>query len=143
MKRLFSAVLVLAMVLVMQSAALAAVIISDDQMVGPFEVDLASVVVIDIRSDAETAQDGSEMEGGIRVPLDTLLNSMSLPQDKGADILVVSQDGSAGEIAVLALSKMGYTSVKNLDGGMDAWKMMGFSTVPTEIKFNAPVAGGC
>lgn len=143
MKKLLSALVVVAIMITVQSLALAAVLIDDSQMVSPFEVDLGGKFILDIRHDAVVVEDGSEFEGQVRIPLDMLLTTSQLPADKGTDILVVSQDGSAGEIAVLVLNKLGYTKVQNLDGGMSAWKMMGFPVVPTTVTSNAPVAGGC
>jgi len=142
-KKLLSAMIVMAMLITLQSGALAGVLIDDSQMISPFEVDLTGKFILDIRHDAVVANDGSELAGEVRIPLDTLFVTRQLPTDKGTEILVVSQDGSAGEIAVLVLNKLGYTKVQNLDGGMNAWKMMGFPTVPTTVTVNAPVAGGC
>ncbi len=143
MKKTLALLAVLVLVLGVQSATLAAKLIPDSQLIGPFDLEpaLAGKVLLDVRLMEEIWQDG-EIEGSVRVGLHSLLSTDKLPADKNAPLVVVSQDGSAGEIAVLVLDKLGYTNVKSLDGGINAWKMVGMPTKPVQ-RTGGPVAGGC
>lgn len=44
-----------------------------------------------------------------------------LPAEKDAPIVLVCQFGHRGGIMLLALRMMGYTNVRNLGGGINAW----------------------
>lgn len=143
MKKLLGLTMALVLVAVLGGAALAASIIDKGQSIDPFTLDeqKAGKVFLDIRANEDIWNSG-EIEGSLRINLYSLLASTKLPA-KNAAIVVVSEDGSAGEMAVLALTKMGYTNVKNLEGGIAAWKMMGFPTKEVQRTDKAPVAGGC
>lgn len=44
------------------------------------------------------------------------------PEDKNAEILVYCRTGSMSQIASQTLLKAGYTNIKNLAGGLEAWQ---------------------
>lgn len=51
--------------------------------------------------------------------------SGSLPKDKNAPIILYCETGRMSDEAMATLQKMGYTNVRQLAGGMDAWKKAG------------------
>ena len=77
--------------------------------------------VLDVRSAEEVANDGA-IEGSVNIPLGELWTRLSeLPTDKAAPMVVLCKSGHRGAIAMMALSMNGYTDVKNLGGGINAW----------------------
>ncbi len=52
-------------------------------------------------------------------------NSASLPKDKNAPIIIYCKSGRMSAEALPVLKKLGYTNVRHLAGGMDAWKKAG------------------
>ena len=54
-------------------------------------------------------------------------SSESLPKDKNTPIIVYCESGRMSTEAVDTLQKLGYTNVKQLTGGMTAWKKAGES----------------
>ena len=51
-------------------------------------------------------------------------NSGSLPTDKNAPIVLYCKSGRMSAEALETISKMGYTNVRHLAGGMDAWNAL-------------------
>ncbi len=47
-----------------------------------------------------------------------------LPEDKDTEIIVYCRSGSMSKVASEELVKMGYTNVKNLDGGINAYNAL-------------------
>ena len=77
--------------------------------------------VIDVRTEEELAADGL-IEGSVHIPVNNLFTRLSeLPADKTAPIVVLCKSGHRGAIALTALAMNGYTDVRNLGGGMNAW----------------------
>lgn len=54
-------------------------------------------------------------------------NLDKLPPDKGAKIVLYCRSGRMSEIAATELSRLGYTQVSHLSGGMIGWKASGFA----------------
>jgi rhodanese-related sulfurtransferase len=48
-------------------------------------------------------------------------NLAQLPADKAAPIVVTCKSGHRGGIVMMYLNFLGYTNVRNLGGGMNAW----------------------
>jgi rhodanese-related sulfurtransferase len=144
MKKILGFATLALLFLVFQSAALAATIIPDSQLISAFDLEssLSGKALIDVRIDEDIWEHGI-IEGSTAISLHSLIGSDKLPAKKDAAIVVISQDGVAGELAVLGLGKLGYTDVKSLDGGIAAWKMMGMAVKEVPRPANKPVAGGC
>lgn len=87
------------------------------------------VTLIDVRSQAEWDKDG-HIEGAILIPFPEFLNNLDqLPAEKDAAIIVYCGSGHRGAFVMEALNLMGYTNVKNLGGGLSAWKKAGLPVV--------------
>ena len=52
---------------------------------------------------------------GVKVHVDLL------PANRDAEIVVFCQDGTRGTVAMTVLRMLGYTNVRNLRGGLNAW----------------------
>jgi len=77
--------------------------------------------VLDVRTEAEKTADGY-IEGSIFIPVNDLAaNLAQLPADKTAPIVVTCKSGHRGGMAMMYLNFLGYTNVRNLGGGMNAW----------------------
>lgn len=80
-----------------------------------------------------------------------IANSASLPKDKNAAIILYCKTGRMSTEALPTIKKLGYTNVRHLAGGMDAWKKSGgnlvdLSTIESEVLpqqgIELPVAWG-
>lgn len=77
--------------------------------------------VLDVRTEEEKTADGY-IEGSVFMPINDLpANLDQLPTDKAAPIVVTCKSGHRGGIVMLYLNFLGYTNVRNLGGGMNAW----------------------
>ena len=64
----------------------------------------------------------------LSIPFDQLLENQDiLPADKNAPIVVYCRSGNMSTQAAETLVRLGYTNVKEVDGGMNAWVQMGQS----------------
>ena len=77
--------------------------------------------ILDVRSQAEWDADG-HIDGAVLTQItDVPANLSQLPTDKAAPIIVLCKSGHRGGIAMMYLNFLGYTNVRNLNGGMNAW----------------------
>jgi rhodanese-related sulfurtransferase len=77
--------------------------------------------ILDVRSQAEWDADG-HIEGAVLLPVnDVPANLAQLPADKAAPIIVMCKSGHRGAMVQMYLQALGYTNVRNLAGGMNAW----------------------
>lgn len=77
--------------------------------------------ILDVREVAELEADGY-IEGSVNIPVrEVLVNLDKLP---GLDepIVVTCASGHRGSMVMSALKLLGYTNVRNLGGGVNAWK---------------------
>ena len=66
------------------------------------------------------------------IPYDEIEKNLSkLPADKNAKIVVYCRSGRMSAIAATTLTKMGYTNITDVDGGMIAWEKQGYPLVQT------------
>lgn len=72
-----------------------------------------------------------EIEGTeLFLPFDQIETFKSLlPRDKTTEILLYCRSGRMSAIAAQTLVILGYSNLKNLAGGMMAWKRVGYSLV--------------
>ena len=92
-------------------------------------IEKGKAAVIDVRS-AEQYEEG-HLPGAINIPLATLGGSIGrLPKEKDAAILMVCNRGNISANGMLYLKSLGYTNVKSLSGGTNAWKQEGHPTEP-------------
>jgi rhodanese-related sulfurtransferase len=83
-----------------------------------------------LREVSEITANG-KIEGSVNIPVRTLIKSLDkLPADKAAPILFYCQSGHRGMFSLMALQMLGYTNVKNITGGLNAWKAANLPTVP-------------
>lgn len=77
--------------------------------------------ILDVRSAEEWTSNGY-IEGAVNVPvIDVPANLAQLPADKAAPIVVMCASGHRGALAQMYLHFLGYTSVRNLAGGLNGW----------------------
>ncbi|HAX71188.1 MAG TPA: rhodanese-like domain-containing protein [Anaerolineales bacterium] len=77
--------------------------------------------ILDVRSAEEWTANGY-IEGAVNVPvIDVPANLAQLPADKAAPIVIMCASGHRGALAQMYLQFLGYTNVRNLGGGLNAW----------------------
>lgn len=77
-------------------------------------------VVVDLREPAEVEKTGI-IEGAKVIPVRDLITKLGELPAKDAPIVLTCASGHRGGIALVALYTLGYTNVRNLGGGMNAW----------------------
>ncbi len=78
-------------------------------------------LLIDVRKPEEVAN--GYIEGSINIPFEGFAANLSqLPADKSASIVMICQSGHRGAIIMMYLRMIGYTNVRNLAGGINAWQ---------------------
>ena len=83
-----------------------------------------NLFVLDVRETEEFK--AGHIEGAINIPIRTLAQNLDkLPKDKAEPIAVVCKSGIRAAYATMTLKMMGYTSVKDVAGGMLAWEKDG------------------
>ena len=61
--------------------------------------------------------------GSTQLPIRTLIKSLDkLPTDKSAVIITECGSGHRSAMAMMALNMLGYSNVKSMAGGFNAWK---------------------
>jgi len=81
----------------------------------------AAPFILDVRGQAEWDENG-HIDGAVMVPIIELpANLAQLPADKAAPMLVTCASGHRGAMAQMYLQFLGYTNIRNLNGGMNGW----------------------
>ena len=83
--------------------------------------------LLDVREPHEYSL--AKIEGSVLVPLGTLPNSLD-QLDKGSEIIAYCHRGMRSADAVGFLLQQGFSNVKNLIGGIEAWSVEIDPTVP-------------
>ena len=76
-------------------------------------------IIVDLRPAEDFAK--GHIEGAINITINDLFNMLDQLPDKAASIVLVCQSGHRGGMGLIALNMIGYTSVRNLGGGMNGW----------------------
>ena len=93
------------------------------------QIKATKVALIDLREASEFAT--GKIEGSVNVPVRTLIKSLDkLPADKTAPVVLICASGHRGMMSIVALNMLGYTNVKNLAGGLNAWKTANLPVAP-------------
>ncbi|MGH7166548.1 MAG: rhodanese-like domain-containing protein [Nitrospiraceae bacterium] len=85
------------------------------------------IVLLDVREPWEYSM--AKIEGSILIPLGTLPQSLD-KLDRAAEIVAHCHHGMRSADAVGFLLQQGFTNVKNLVGGVDAWSLQIDPTIP-------------
>jgi rhodanese-related sulfurtransferase len=85
------------------------------------------VFLLDVREPYEYSL--AKIEGSVLVPLGTLPESLN-QLDRNADIVAYCHHGMRSADAVGFLLQQGFSKVKNLVGGIDAWSIQVDPSVP-------------
>ncbi|WP_295814210.1 rhodanese-like domain-containing protein [uncultured Deinococcus sp.] len=85
-------------------------------------------------------------EGGLPgtdlfLPFDQVQGSPRLPRAKTTELVIYCRSGRMSELAARALVRRGYTNVRELRGGMDAWTAAGFGLKVSSARPAAAPAG--
>ncbi|MEJ5225344.1 MAG: rhodanese-like domain-containing protein, partial [Anaerolineales bacterium] len=81
----------------------------------------ATPFILDVRTTDEWGADG-HIDGSTLIPINELPSRLAeLPADKAAPIVVLCKSGHRGSMAMMYLNTLGYTNVRNLAGGLNAW----------------------
>ncbi len=82
--------------------------------------DIQPISIIDVREEIEFHTFNI---GGVNVPLGKLLTEISdLEYNKNKELVVICQHGIRSKTACKVLLTQGFTNVKNLSGGLLAWR---------------------
>ncbi len=93
--------------------------------------------LLDVREPAEVA--GGFIKGAINLPVRDVLKNLDKLPAKDQPIVIYCGSGHRGAMVMSALRMLGYTDVRNLNGGFSAWKKGSF---PVETgTMAAPAAG--
>ena len=76
-----------------------------------------AITVINVHIPYEGHLDGTDAF----IPFDMIVESAELPVDRSAPLALYCRSGAMSAAATAALGDAGYTSVVDLDGGMNAW----------------------
>jgi rhodanese-related sulfurtransferase len=81
----------------------------------------AAPVLIDVRTSADWEKDGY-IEGAVNIPFNDFFASLDKLPAKNEKVVVYCASGHRGAIILMAMRLMGYENVRNLGGGLNAWK---------------------
>jgi rhodanese-related sulfurtransferase len=76
--------------------------------------------LVDVRETSEVEANGY-IEGAIHLPVRALLQNLDKLPGLDEPIVIYCASGHRGGIAMMALKMLGYTNVRNLNGGLNAW----------------------
>ncbi len=83
--------------------------------------------------DVHTPPEGRLPKTDARIVFDKVEDEAGkLPSDKAAKIVLTCRSGHMSGIASDTLTRLGYTNVYNLAGGMNAWKAAGYTIIPED-----------
>jgi len=95
--------------------------------------------LLDVREAAEVEKDGY-IEGAVHIPVREVLKNLDKLPAQDQPIVIYCASGHRGALVLAALRMLGYTNVRNLGGGLSAWKKANLPVV-TGTMPQAPAAG--
>ncbi len=95
--------------------------------------------LLDVREPAELEKDGY-IEGAVNIPIRQLLQNLDKLPAMDQPIVIYCASGHRGGYALAALKLLGYQNVRNLGGGLGAWKKAELPVVTGSLPA-APAAG--
>jgi rhodanese-related sulfurtransferase len=84
--------------------------------------------LLDVREASELEKDGY-IEGTVSIPVRDILNNLDKLPGLDEQIVIYCGSGHRGAFVFAALKLLGYTDVRNLNGGLNAWKKAEFPVV--------------
>jgi len=84
------------------------------------ELATAAPFLVDVRETAELEANGY-IEGAINLPIRTLLQNLDKLPGLDEPIVIYCASGHRGGVGMMALKMLGYTNVRNLNGGLNGW----------------------
>lgn len=91
-------------------------------------VEAGGALIVDVKGSGDYALD--HIAGSRWVPRGDLERRIGkYAENKGQPIVVTDNDGTRAALAAATLQDLGYTDVRWLDGGLDAWRAAGYETV--------------
>lgn len=87
---------------------------------------MAGAHVLDVRETSEF--EAGRLPGAVNIPrgvLEFRIGEHPLLSQRDADILVCCKTSGRAALAALNLKRMGYTNVRSIHGGFDAWSQQG------------------
>ena len=87
---------------------------------------LAAALVLDVRETSE--YEAGHLPGAINIPrgvLEFKIGDHPQLSQRDCEILVCCKTSGRAALAALNLQRMGYTKVRSIHGGFDAWSQMG------------------
>ncbi len=97
-------------------------------------IDRDLVTLVDVREPAEFS--GDRIQGSTLAPLSTF-NPDKVVAELGKELVVMCQPGNRSGQAARALVAAGHPQVTHLEGGLNAWKQSGLSTLTRK---DAPIS---
>ncbi len=92
------------------------------------QIENAKPFLLDVRETGEMAK--GKIAGSVNIPIRDLPKMIAkLPESKTAPILTYCQVGYRGGMSVTILRMWGYTNVRTIKGGLDAWEKAGLPVV--------------
>ncbi len=88
----------------------------------------AKPFLLDVREASELTANGF-IEGAVNIPIRTLTANLDKLPAKDQPIIVYCAIGHRGGIALASLQLLGYTNVKSISGGFNAWNAAGLPVV--------------
>ncbi len=92
------------------------------------QIEAAKPFILDVRETKEMV--GGMIAGSVNIPIRDLPKMVAmLPESKTAPILTYCKVGYRGGMSVAVLRMWGYTNVRTIKGGLDAWEKAGLPVV--------------
>jgi rhodanese-related sulfurtransferase len=97
-----------------------------------------ALFILDVR-EASEIEEGGFIEGSINIPVREVLANLNKLPAQDQPIIVTCASGHRGGFVFAALKMLGYTNVRNLAGGVNAWKKAEFPVITGSMP-EAPAA---